>query len=89
VLLVLPFGSATRTIARSVAGSASRGPLRYEGTPCRIVTLADLIPNGWTCEGCGYLFDVGDVAYGELTGMVGPDPVESNWRCVTCREAAA
>jgi len=55
----------------------------------RIVTAADLIPNGWTCEGCGYLFDVGDVAYGELTGMVGPDPVESNWRCVTCREAAA
>jgi len=55
----------------------------------RIVTADDLLPNGWTCEGCGYSFDVGDIAYGELTGMVGPDPVESNWQCVTCREATA
>jgi hypothetical protein len=56
----------------------------------RIVTADDLIPNGWACEGegCNYLFDVGDVAYGELTGMAGPDPVESNWRCVSCRESA-
>lgn len=54
----------------------------------RIVTADDLLPNGWVCEGCGYSFDVGDVAYGELTGMVGPDPVESNWRCVSCRESA-
>jgi hypothetical protein len=54
----------------------------------RIVTADDLLPAGWICEQCRRPFDVGDVAYGELTGMAGPDPVESNWRCVSCRESA-
>lgn len=49
-----------------------------------LVTADELDPTGWICERCGRPFRVGDTAYGELTGMIGPVPVESNWLCLAC-----
>jgi len=48
------------------------------------VTVEEAAPPGWVCEGCGTAFRAGDTAYGELTGMIGSVPVESNWLCVSC-----
>jgi hypothetical protein len=48
------------------------------------VTAADLQPAGWICESCQRPFEVGDLVYGELVGMTGPDIVETNYHCVNC-----
>jgi len=50
----------------------------------QLVTLADVEPHGWNCEGCNREFKPGHLAYGEWTGMVEDDPLYSNWVCSDC-----
>lgn len=53
----------------------------------RIVTVEDVEPHGWRCEGinCDRLFQPGDYAYGVITSVFeSGDMVESDYRCLTC-----
>lgn len=41
------------------------------------VTEADVLPQGFVCEGCGSLFSIGDNAYGVPIGITPDgDPIE-------------
>ena len=47
----------------------------------RVVTEADLMPDGWVCEACGGPFHASDVAWGRFHGNVLGDFV-----CETCKD---